>query len=192
MAAQEFLRALNESSFEQLIRKNTNKGSQNSEYNSPFKSDFQPDTPKLNTPVVPRNNNPASAFEGLQNIFSRNKNIETSQNAIQQFSTKSLNDLSDYEIQLLQRLARNELYDGFHRVMEHFNQDKVGYTISLILFPNGAIKNAQIKESSSIPEIDQLAIKSAFQASPYPKPPSADIAIDFKYDIPIIYQKRNL
>lgn len=112
------------------------------------------------------------------------------QNEIRQVSTKSLNELSDYEIQLLQRLARNELYDSFHRVMDRFNQDTVGYTISLILFPNGAIKNAQIKESSSIPEIDQLAIKSAYQASPFPKPPGKDINFDFKYDIPIIYKKR--
>lgn len=190
LAAQEFLRSLNAATFEQLINENTKKNTQKKQSNSPFKSDFAPDTPDLHTPVIPKNNNPESAFEGLQNIFSRNNDAKNQQNQIQQLSTKSLNDLSEYEIKLLQQLARNELYDSFHRVMDRYSRKQVDYTISLFLFPNGAIKNAQIKESTNIAEIDQLAIQAAFQASPFPKPPSEDVRIGFKYDIPIIYQKR--
>ena len=190
LAAQEFLRTLNAATFEQLINENTKKSTQKKESNSPFKSDVVPHTPELNTPFIPRNNNPASAFEGLQNIFSKNNETKNQQNQIQQISTKKLTELSDYEIQLLQQLARNELYDSFHGVMDRYNQQQVDYTISLFLFPNGAIKNAQIKESTKIAEIDQLAVKAAFQASPFPKPPSEDVRFGFRYDIPIIYRKR--
>ncbi len=190
LAAQEFLRTLNESSFEQLIRKNTGRDVEKKENTSPFRSDFQPEAPTLFTLPSSTHSNPSSAFEGLQNIFSKTHNKNRPQNEVQQISSQSLDQLSDYEIQLLQKLAKKELYDAFHQVMQRYNQEKVDYTVTLYLFPNGAIKNATLKESSNIKEIDQLAIQAAFQASPFPKPPAKDIANNYQYDIPIIYIKQ--
>jgi TonB family protein len=189
LAAQEFLRTLNEATFEQLIQKNTHTSKAKEPSHSPFRPEAPQESSDMTLPRLPKNNQ-SNLFEGLQNIFSRNSDSST-QNEIRQISTKSLDELSDYEVLLLQRLARNELYDDFHKIMIHHNQDQVDYTVSLFLFPNGAIKNARIKESSNIADIDRLAIQAAFQASPYPKPPQEDINTGLRYDIPIIYKKIN-
>mgnify|MGYP003627382594 CR=1 FL=1 len=189
LAAQEFLRTLNESTFEQLIRENTQKSTQRSKSNIPFKSNPQDESPFIQQPTFKQSANSSNALQGFQNIFSRKKIKERTQSETQQISTKSLEDLTEYEIQLLQRLARNELYDEYHPVMERNKQTQISYIITLQLFPNGSIKNAQINSSSSIKEIDRLAVQSAFSASPYPKPPKEDIIKNFKYNIPIIYKK---
>ena len=130
-------------------------------------------------------------LKSYENIFSKQKNKEKLQNELRQISTNSLEELTEYEILLLQKLAQNELYDDFHPVMEKNKQTDIRYTITLQLFSNGAIKNAKISNSSKIKEIDRLAIKTAFSASPYPKPPKEDINKGFKYNIPIIYKKNN-
>ena len=191
LAAQEFLRTLNESKYEKLIRDNTQKSTSKSQQNSPIKPSLQDDSPFAQQAIFKQKSNSSSALQGFQNIFSRERIKERSQNDTQQISTKSLEELNEYEIKLLQRLARNELYDAFHPVMKKNKQTDVSYTITLQLFPNGAIKNAQIRNSSNIKEIDKLAIKSAFSASPYPAPPKEDINRDYKYSIPIIYKKNN-
>ena len=189
LAAQEYLRTLNESKFEKLIRDNTQKSIKKSRDNSPFKQSTQAENPFIQQPTFKQNSNSSSALQGLQNIFSRQNSKAKTQNETQQISTKSLEELSEYEIQLLQRLSRKELYDEFHPVMEKNRRTNTSYTLTLQLFPNGTIKNAYISSSSNIKEIDKLAIRTAFSASPYPKPPSEDITKDFKYNIPIIYDK---
>lgn len=191
LAAQEFLRTLNESRFEKLIRKNTQSASQTNNTNSIFKPNSADENPFKHQPTFKQNNNSSSALQGFQNIFSKQKNKEKLQNELRQISTNSLEELTEYEILLLQKLAQNELYDDFHPVMEKNKQTDIRYTITLQLFSNGAIKNAKISNSSKIKEIDRLAIKTAFSASPYPKPPKEDINKDFKYNIPIIYKKNN-
>tara|TARA_R110001592_G_scaffold33316_2_gene115591 strand:+ start:6027 stop:6830 length:804 start_codon:yes stop_codon:yes gene_type:complete len=189
LAAQEFLRTLNESTFEQLIRENTGKTSKNRELPSPFKKAPSSDTNYINKPIFLNNTNSSSSLQGLQDIFS-NKVIKLDPiNNKQQIATKSLEQLNQYEIQLLQKLAKDELYDEFHPVMSKNKQTNISYIITLNLFTNGAIKNATIRQSSNIQEIDELAIKAAYLASPFPKPPPEDINRSFKYDIPIIYQK---
>lgn len=191
LAAQEFLRTLNESKFEKLIKKNTQSSPQINNTNSIFKPNSIDENPFIHQPIFKQSNNSSSALQGLQNIFSKQKNKERLQNEIRQVTTNSLEELTEYEIRLLQKLAQNELYDDFHPVMERNKQADIRYTITLQLFSNGTIKNAKISKSSNIKEIDSLAIKSAFTASPYPKPPKEDINKDFKYSIPIIYKKHN-
>ena len=191
LAAQEFLRTLNASKFNKLIQKNTQKPSQNSHKNPIKKSNQHDDSPFIQQPTFKQNSNSSNALQGFQNIFSRKNIKQKRQSDVQQVSTESLEKLTDYEILLLQKLANVELYDEFHPVMKQYKQHKISYTITLQLFPNGAIKNAQIKQSSKIKEVDVLAIKSAFSASPYPKPPKEDISKRFKYNIPIIYKKNN-
>tara|TARA_R110001592_G_scaffold175466_3_gene414663 strand:- start:8336 stop:9139 length:804 start_codon:yes stop_codon:yes gene_type:complete len=189
LAAQEFLRTLNESTFEQLIRKNTEKASKNSDTFSPFKQDIPDDTAVINNLAFQNSSNSSSAFQGLQDIFSKRDIKQDSTKNKQQISTTSLEQLNQYELQLLQKLAEDELYDEFHSVMAKNKQTNISYIITLHLFANGAIKNASIRQSSNIQEIDLLAIKTAYLASPFPKPPAKDINKHFKYDIPIIYQK---
>lgn len=191
LAAQEFLRTLNESSFEQLIRDNTQKSKQSQETQSPFKQDIASDSFQFKQPNIQKNSNSASAFQGLQDIFTKREAKQNKKSNTQQISTKSLEQLTHYETQLLQKLAQNELYDEFHPVMTKNKQANIEYIITLHLFPNGAIKYASIRQSSNIEEIDRLAIKAAYLASPFPEPPKEDINRSFKYDIPIIYQKTN-
>lgn len=190
LAAQEFLRTLNESTFEQMILKNTQKNSQFNERKSALKPDHETETDIFKPRTPSFNQNRSSAIEGLHNIFTQQTKSESQSNEVQQISTQSLNTLTDYEILLLQKLAQKRLYDDFHKVMEKYKQDTINYTLVISLFANGAIKSAQIKTSSSIDEIDQLAIKAAYQASPYTKPPKEDIQRNFRYEIPIIYEKR--
>lgn len=191
LAAQEFLRTLNESSFEQLIRENTRKPNQSQEQPSPFKQELPSDNAQFEQPTFQKNSNSISAFQGLQDIFTRKELNQETKNNIQQISSKTLEQLTQYETQLIQIMAQKGLYDEFHPVMAKNKQTNIEYTITLNLFPNGAVKNASIRQSSGIEEIDRLAVKTAYLASPFPKPPSKDINKSFKYDIPIIYQKTN-
>ena len=117
LAAQEFLRTLNESRFEKLIRKNTQSASQTNNTNSIFKPNSADENPFKHQPTFKQNNNSSSALQGFQNIFSKQKNKEKLQNELRQISTNSLEELTEYEILLLQKLAQNELYDDFHPVM---------------------------------------------------------------------------
>ena len=190
LAAQEFLRTLNESTFDQLIRENTRKTSKNRDTPSPFKQQLPSESPFINKPIFFEKSNASNAFQGLQDIFSKKDSKQANTNNKQQISTQTLEELSQYEIQLLTKLAKDELYDEFHPVMSKNKQTNINYVITLNLFANGAIKSASIRQSSNIPEIDSLAIKAAYSASPFPRPPKEDIEKNFKYDIPIIYQKR--
>ncbi len=191
LAAQEFLRTLNASTFEKLIRNNTGKVSGKNNTPSPFKEDLPSDSFYTNRSAPINNSNPSSAFQGLQDIFSKKPLKQDISNDTQQITTETLEKLTPYEIQLLQKLAKDQLYDEFHPVMSKHKQTNIDYIITLHLLSNGAIKSATIRQSSNIQEIDQLAIKAAYLASPFPKPPSKDINKSFKYDIPIIYQKNN-
>lgn len=191
LAAQEFLRTLNESSFEQLIRENTQDSNQTQEPQSPFKQDMPSDNFRVEQPTFQKHSNSKSAFQGLQDIFTKKEFKQNIKSNIQQISTKNLQQLTQYEIQLIRIMAQKGLYDEFHPVMAKNKQTNIEYIITLHLFPNGAVKNASIRQSSNIKEIDRLAVKTAYLASPFPKPPSKDINKSFKYDIPIIYQKTN-
>jgi TonB family protein len=123
----------------------------------------------------------------MQSLFTKPP-TETEQN-VEQISTQDLPELSGYEKLLLQRLSQQSLYDDFHAVMASHTRNRVIYIVSLRLFSTGAIRSAQITRSSGIPEIDRLALQTAYRASPFPAPPESDAAKEFRYQIPIIYDR---
>ncbi len=190
-AAQEYLATLNQSQFKSTAdnkSKHTGQGKRKSRQQSPITKTSK-QAAQHNTAF--QGSNPSTAISGLQNIFSRNSRpLDSSQ--VKQVSSKALEALSDYEILLLNTLAKDSLYDPFHEVMKANKHKEVSYTITLSLFPNGAIKNASIKQPSGLQKIDELAIQAAFRASPFPTPPRDDIQRGYKYDIPIIYQDKRV
>ncbi len=143
-----------------------------------------------NSPHLPALNQPLrqqQRREGLTTLFSRNlKNRQLEEN--KQISTKDTAKLSEYQQRLIQHMLQGKLYDKFHRILNSNNSKTLDYTLNLWLLPNGAIKNASIKTSSGIDEIDKLAITAAYNASPYPKPPLADAATRYQYEVPVQYQ----
>jgi TonB family protein len=146
-----------------------------------------------NSPHLPALNQPLrqqQRREGLTTLFSRNlKNRQLDEN--KQISTKDTAKLSEYQQRLIQHMLQGKLYDKFHRILNSNNSNNsntLDYTLNLWLLPNGAIKNASIKTSSGIDEIDKLAITAAYNASPYPKPPPADAATRYQYEVPVQYQ----
>jgi len=187
-AAQAYLATLNESLFkkETTFDQKSDSGKEQTPNNKPQHNTHTPDFPTIGTITRSQSSASKQTLQGLQNIFA-NKYLK-SQNTRQQISTKAIEQLSDYELELLNKLARDELYDPFHQVMKAKNKDRVDYVITLILFSNGAIKSAHIKSKSGIEEIDKLAKLTAFRASPFPAPPKKDHNNGYKYDIPIIYQ----
>lgn len=187
-AAQEYLATLSQSQFNTTISDNT-------PHSTNKRDGRAKNTPALSKPKPSNIQNLSSfsrstqsqAIDGLQGIFSRN-NQQLASEKVKQVSDKELDKLSDYEISLLNALAKDTLYDPFHEVMQTNNKKEVSYTITLNLFPNGAIKAASIRETSGLEEIDKLAILVAYRASPFPAPPHEDIQKGFRYHIPILYQ----
>jgi len=187
-AARAYLATLNESSFqkETTFKQQSNSGKKYTLNKKSQHNTLAPDFPTIGTITRTQSTASKQTLQGLQNIFAK-KHFK-SQNTRQQISTKAIEQLSDYELELLNKLARDELYDPFHEVMKAKNKDRVDYVITLTLFSNGAIKSARIKSKSGIEEIDKLAKQTAFRASPFPAPPQQDLNNGYKYDIPIIYQ----
>jgi TonB family protein len=149
---------------------------------------------KTNTPIVavPKNTPQQRNAPNQQQLRSMFQQAATSETAvIEQISTKSVAELSAYEQSLLTQLSKESLYDDFHPIMHHNTKMQVDYILSLRLFNNGAIRSAALIKSSGIEEIDQLAIQTAYEASPFPSPPAKDAAIEYRYQIPIIYDRSN-
>ncbi len=140
--------------------------------------------PRVTLPKQSQASRAQSAREGLQQIFNRSGKAAQ----VEQRNTKpELPTLSDYEQKLIRVLSRDTLYDPFHQIILNRNLDRLSFSLELQLFPNGAIKRARVVEKSGIPEVDELAISTAYKASPYPKPPSQDIQKAFRYLIPVEY-----
>lgn len=185
-AAQEYLATLNQSHFTQSSKRDTSK---KANHNQDIQKQTQENTPAKNqqrqSEQLFKSSNPSKAISGLQDIFSQ-RSLATQSSSAKQLSTKDIEQLNEYEILLLNTLNKGALYDAFHEVMQENKREEVTYTITLYLFPNGAIKNASIQQASGIKEIDELAIQAAYQASPYPTPPRDDIQKGYKYHIPMI------
>ncbi len=146
--------------------------------------------PALSLPQINAAQYAPASKNSIQSLFENRPTSEQAQ--AEQISSKDLPKLSEYETKLLQRLSQRALYDEFHNVMIVNTRSHVKYVLSLRLFSTGAIRSAQIIESSGIAEIDRLAIQTAYRASPYPAPPASDAAQEFRYQIPIIYDRSAL
>lgn len=147
-------------------------------------------TPIIAVPQTTEQKRNSPTQQQLRSLFKQNPTNSTA--PVEQISTKTVSELSDYEKTLLTQLSKDTLYDNFHPVMMHNTKTQVDYVLSLRLFKNGAIRSASLIKSSGIPEIDQLAIQTAYQASPFPRPPDEDAAMEYRYQIPIIYDRTGL
>jgi len=155
--------------------------------NPPQNELLAPEFPSRNTNKQSQTSRAKRANQGMVNIFKKQKT--TAQ--VQQISTKQHKELTDYEISLRSILSRAVFYDQFHKFIEAKgkNNKEVNFEVTLILLPNGAIKNAKITRSSGIKEIDILAKQNAYKASPYPRPPAKDMQKGFRYSIAITHQQ---
>lgn len=147
-----------------------------------------PELPSFSSPSRKQANRSQKNSSGIKELFSQDKTSVA--NHIQQLSNSDLPPLSNYELSLLQKLAVNELYNDYPKVLENNKKDRIDFTIEMILFANGAIKTARIFKSSEIDAVDQLAIQTAYNASPFDRPPQKDSDKGFRYLIPISYQNQ--
>ncbi len=144
-------------------------------------------TPRIRLPESSQVSRAQQASEGFRSMF--NSKMESTA-MINQVSTTEAPQLSNYELELLRVLTyRKAVYDRYHAIMDAEGKSQFDYEIELILFANGAIKRADITRTSGIKRIDELAKEAAYNASPFPKPPSEDIVTGFRYRIPVAYQK---
>lgn len=157
---------------------------------SPAKQQSADKSPAISVPTTSPQQRNAPNQQQLRSMFQQATTDQTA--STEQISTKSVAELSDYELALLTQLSQEVLYDEFHPIMLYNTKTQVDYILSLRLFKNGAIRSAALAKSSGIEEIDRLAIQTAYQASPFPAPPTKDAAIDYRYQIPIIYDRLKL
>lgn len=145
---------------------------------------------EIQTPKLPTQSRRQQSNNGIKNLFTQT--TQKTEHQIQQVNTQEADKLSPYEELLIQHMVvRPRLYDQFHQIMMQANLEEIGYEIKISLFANGAIRNAKISKKSSIKEIDTLAITSAYNASPFPRPPAKDISRNYQYTIPIFYQSKH-
>ena len=184
IAANAYLATLKASTF--TVQQTKNK--QNNETRKTLKKSGKTFSATRNRPQLNKPNNQSQlsrankANEGMRNIFQQKKISNEDKTLI---STTDKKELSDYEISLRSTLSRAVLYDQFHSFMEAKEGNEINFEVTLILLPNGAIKNAIISKSSGIAKIDELAKQVAFKVSPYPIPPTEDMQKGFRYTIPI-------
>jgi hypothetical protein len=129
------------------------------------------------------------ADASVKSLFTNNN--ETSTENVPVISSQQTEELSPYQQALIKHLLAGKLYDRFHSFMAGASQNEINYLIELRLFENGAIKSANLIEKSNSVEIDKLAITAAYNASPYPRPPTEDFKIDYIYAIPMSYKRNN-
>lgn len=157
---------------------------------SPVKQQSAGKGPSVSVPTTSPQQRNTPNQQQLRSLFQQAATEQTA--TTEQISTKSVAELSDYELALLTQLSQEVLYDEFHPIMLYNTKTQVDYVLSLRLFKNGAIRSAALAKSSGIEEIDRLAIQTAYQASPFPAPPAKDAAIEYRYQIPIIYDRLKL
>jgi TonB family protein len=129
------------------------------------------------------------AGRNLKELFSNQRVTET-QAEVKQLSTKNTQELSEYQQTLIRHMVRAELYDQFHQYLINKEEQRIDYEIELRLMNNGAIRSARIVSSSGFTKLDELAITTAYNASPYPRPPRKDATKGYRYTIPVGYQKK--
>lgn len=111
---------------------------------------------------------------------------------IRAIQTDATEQMSEYEVKLLNHLLSGQLYDNFHRLMEKTNIDSINFTIQLSLFPNGAIKSAKVVNKDQDLPIERVAVTAAYNASPYPRPPDVDLTTNFTYLVAMSYSENSL
>lgn len=188
-AANAYLATLEASSFKVQRAQSNTKGAQRNATRKPQHSPLkQTEMPPTKSPQSQAQTIRAQqANEGMMNIFKQMKLTGETE----QISTTKHKELSNYEISLRSILSRDVLYDQYHQFMaakgKNNTTESINFEVSITLLANGAIKKAEISQSSGIKEIDALAKRTAYSVSPYPRPPVEDIHKGFKYKIAIAW-----
>jgi len=120
----------------------------------------------------------------IKQIFSRDADTELALPAIQ---TRALSEMSDYEVELRQHLLEAGLYAPLHRFMRQHKNQVINFELRVILFRNGAIKNAEVTYKDKDIAIEQLVKTVALNASPYPRPPEEDFLKGYTYVVSMTY-----
>lgn len=136
-----------------------------------------------------QNSRQSRAQKGLKSLFA-NTSQSDANSQIKQISTRKTPPLSDYQKALIQHMVRADLYDRFHDFLANRAETKAAYQIEFRLMENGAIQSARITKSTGISALDELAVTTAYNASPYPPPPRSDSARGYRYTIPVEYLKQ--
>ena len=126
----------------------------------------------------------SKSFTEISSLFQQQ---ETEEKIIQISSEPELEEISEYEKQLRQKLTQSQYQDPLYPIISQLRQSKL-VTLELALFPNGSIKNVIVKRSSNNQVLDQAVKRIALDASPYPAPPKSDKSIGFKYSVSIRYE----
>lgn len=184
-AANAFLSTLETSTFETAIESpHSNNHLSTGKTNTPSQNLLTtPDLPQISSTKQLKTTSAKRARQGMLDLFK-----QQTPEQVKQVSTKNYEHLSDYELSLRSMLSRAVLYDHYHKFIAAKGKDSVNFEITLSLFQNGAIKKAIVSRSSGIAEIDRLAQMTAYDVSPYPRPPKEDEQTGFKYSISITYQ----
>ncbi len=103
-------------------------------------------------------------------------------------STKS-KSVTAYEKILIEHMAQSQNYDkqfDFSSIKQPRHVE-----MEIKLQKSGALEKANILSSSGLPSLDKAALRSAYTASPFPKPPSSHIENGFRYELSITYTPRS-
>ncbi|TDT38481.1 TonB family protein [Halospina denitrificans] len=118
--------------------------------------------------------NPESGSEDSVSSFRQlfgNRSPETDAPAedaqVTRLSREDTRNLSDYEIQLWEKIAGEIRYEAALGDLE----EPRAVTLELRLMGNGALRRARIRKSSGSEALDSLGRQAALAASPFPEPP---------------------
>ncbi len=112
-----------------------------------------------------------AASESLRQLFGADSAPETGEEdaPVARISEEEKPELSDYEVQLWEAIAREIRYHELFAELEEVRQ----VTLGLRLMSNGALERTRIERSSGHETLDGIARQAALSASPYPEPPEA-------------------
>jgi len=131
------------------------------------------------------------ANQGLKSLFKTTDQENQAQPQVTQISTREAEQLSTYQLTLIQHLSKAQLYDQFNRYMSQTGKKAISFEVSIKLFASGAISFASLSQSTGNDTLDQLAINAVYNASPYPAPPANDASKGFRYLVPMRYEENN-
>ncbi len=131
-----------------------------------------------------KNKAASKSFSDMASLFLQQKTMEAS--VVQLSTDPTIQELSAYEQKIFKKLTNTKYHDQLYPIISKLNESKI-LTLEIVLFPNGSLKNAHIRQSSNLPKLDNAVRRIALDASPYLKPPTEDSSIGFRYRVSIRY-----
>ncbi|PIE43671.1 MAG: hypothetical protein CSA50_03420 [Gammaproteobacteria bacterium] len=109
---------------------------------------------------------------------------------IKQISTRKKKSMTDYEIKLIQHMANAKNYQDTQFKLSQIKQER-NIELGIQLQSNGALESARVLSSSGLQALDAATLRSAYSASPFPKPPASHSKNNFTYELDIQYLPRH-